>query len=94
LGEGNGSYVPGTSQFGLINPPRRDTLTLPGFGWAAIRFITDNPGLWAFHCHIAWHMGAGMLMQFADLPSKIQQFQIPSYLSEQCGQQSGGMLIN
>jgi FtsP/CotA-like multicopper oxidase with cupredoxin domain len=21
-----------------------------------IRFETDNPGLWALHCHVAWHM--------------------------------------
>jgi FtsP/CotA-like multicopper oxidase with cupredoxin domain len=69
-----------------IDPHRRDTLTLPGFGWVVIRFITDNFGLWAFHCHIGWHMAAGLLMQFASLPSQIQQFHVPSYLVEQCGQ--------
>lgn len=94
LGEGDGSYISGVSQLNTTNPPRRDTLTLPGFGWVAIRFITDNPGLWAFHCHIGWHMAAGLLMQFADLPSQIQQLQIPSYLSDQCAQQSGGVVAN
>jgi len=94
LGTGDGDYVPGASQFNTVNPPRRDTLTIPGYGWAGIRFVADNPGLWAFHCHIGWHMAAGLLMQFASLPNEIQQFQIPSYLTEQCGQQSGGLLIN
>ncbi|KAG2160191.1 multi-copper oxidase laccase-like protein [Suillus bovinus] len=84
IGEGDGSYISGV----------RDTLTLPGYGWVAIRFITDNPGLWAFHCHIGWHMAAGLLMQFADLPSKVQELQIPSYLSDQCTQQSGGIVAN
>jgi hypothetical protein len=23
-----------------------------------IRFFTDNPGPWFFHCHIDWHLGA------------------------------------
>ncbi|KAG2093564.1 multi-copper oxidase laccase-like protein [Suillus cothurnatus] len=94
LGEGDGDYLPGVSQLNTTNPPRRDTLTLPGYGWIAIRFITDNPGLWAFHCHIGWHMAAGLLMQFASLPSQIQQFQIPSYLSDQCTEQSGGLVVN
>ncbi|KAH7883986.1 multi-copper oxidase laccase-like protein [Phlebopus sp. FC_14] len=90
LGEGDGSYQPGISSLNLNNPPRRDTLTIPGFGWIAIRFVTDNPGLWAFHCHIGWHMAAGLLMQFASLPRKVQAFQIPSYLQQQCSMQSGG----
>ncbi|KAF8557403.1 hypothetical protein OG21DRAFT_1505349 [Imleria badia] len=90
LGEGDGLYQPGISPLNLTNPPRRDTLTLPGFGWVLIRFVADNPGLWAFHCHIGWHMAAGLMMQFASLPSQVQEFQIPSYLQQQCTQQSGG----
>ncbi|KIJ60113.1 multicopper oxidase [Hydnomerulius pinastri MD-312] len=93
LGEGDGSYQPGISPLSLINPPRRDTLTIPGYGYIVIRFITDNPGLWAFHCHIGWHMAAGLLMQFASLPSKVQEFVIPSYMEQQCSMQSGGSLI-
>ncbi|KAH7921246.1 multi-copper oxidase [Leucogyrophana mollusca] len=93
LGEGDGSYQPGVSALSFDNPPRRDTLTIPGFGWIVIRFTTDNPGLWAFHCHIGWHMAAGLLMQFASLPDKIQQFNIPSYVSDQCASQSGGAVV-
>lgn len=34
------------------NPIRRDTLTVPASGWVLIRFEINNPGIWAFHCHI------------------------------------------
>lgn len=69
-------------------------LTLPGFGWVLIRFVADNPGLWAFHCHIGWHMAAGLMLQFASLPSKVQEFQIPSYIQQQCSEQSGEVVMN
>ncbi|KAI5202113.1 putative multicopper oxidase, type 1 [Aureobasidium subglaciale] len=48
----------------LSNPLRRDTASVEAFGWALIRFVADNPGAWAFHCHISWHAEAGLLMQF------------------------------
>lgn len=35
-------------------PMRRDTVLLPAFSFVVLRFRTDNPGLWAFHCHITW----------------------------------------
>jgi FtsP/CotA-like multicopper oxidase with cupredoxin domain len=48
----------------LSNPLRRDTASVEAFGWALIRFVADNPGAWAFHCHVSWHAEAGLLMQF------------------------------
>jgi len=56
------------------NPVTRDTVSLrksalgvianpsEGYGFTLIRFVSDNPGAWAFHCHISWHMEAGLLM--------------------------------
>lgn len=41
-------------QMNRDNPMRRDTIVIPGFSFAVLRFTTDNPGLWAFHCHITW----------------------------------------
>jgi len=29
---------------------RRDTVTVEAFGWALLRFVADNPGMWALHC--------------------------------------------
>lgn len=40
----------------LMNPPYRDTVEMPSSGWAVIRYISDNPGAWIFHCHIQWHL--------------------------------------
>ncbi|KIW52031.1 hypothetical protein, variant 7 [Exophiala xenobiotica] len=44
-----------SSMINLNNPPYRDTIDLPPSGWAVIRYITDNPGAWLFHCHVQWH---------------------------------------
>lgn len=58
-------------EFNRENPMRRDTVVLPGFSFVVLRFVSDNPGLWAFHCHITWCVfpststsgkGGGMLM--------------------------------
>ncbi|KAI0477945.1 multicopper oxidase [Xylaria cf. heliscus] len=45
-----------TTTWNLANPMRRDTVTVPAFSHIVIRFKADNPGLWALHCHVAWHM--------------------------------------
>lgn len=58
----------------LENPLRRDTLTVPGYGWAAVRVVLDNPGVWAFHCHNTWHGEAGMMMVFAARVDDIVQW--------------------
>jgi FtsP/CotA-like multicopper oxidase with cupredoxin domain len=47
------------------NPLRRDTASLEAYGWMLIRFLADNAGVWAFHCHIGWHAEAGLMMVFA-----------------------------
>ena len=33
----------------LENPMRRDTVTVPAFSHIVIRFLADNPGVWALH---------------------------------------------
>ncbi|KAI9332076.1 Cupredoxin [Obelidium mucronatum] len=35
-----------------------------GFVDVAIKF--DNPGVWLFHCHLEWHMAAGLVMTFVN----------------------------
>jgi FtsP/CotA-like multicopper oxidase with cupredoxin domain len=56
---------------------RRDVATAEGFGWLALRFIADNPGVWAFHCHMAWHSEAGLVMQFVSRVDKLEQWVVP-----------------
>ena len=42
----------------------RDTVSIPAEGWAKLRFIADNPGVWMLHCHMDWHMEAGLSVVF------------------------------
>jgi FtsP/CotA-like multicopper oxidase with cupredoxin domain len=52
--------------------PIRDIVTAPFGGWAHIRFITDNPGIWLYHCHNFWHMNMGLGALFIELPADIE----------------------
>ncbi|KAI1421018.1 Cupredoxin [Xylaria sp. FL1777] len=60
-----------TTTWNLANPMRRDTVTVPAFSHVIIRFETNNPGLWALHCHIAWHMEGGMFVSLAERPGDL-----------------------
>ncbi|EAL19726.1 hypothetical protein CNBG3540 [Cryptococcus deneoformans B-3501A] len=46
-------------EFILDNPLRKDTIWMQGGSWLVLRIITDNPGVWACHCHIGWHLAKG-----------------------------------
>ncbi|KAF8583912.1 multicopper oxidase [Ramaria rubella] len=43
----------------FVNPIRRDVVAVTG-GNTTFRFLTDNPGPWFLHCHIDWHLEAGL----------------------------------
>ncbi|KAI8945784.1 multicopper oxidase [Xylaria longipes] len=60
-----------TTTWNLANPMRRDTVTVPAFSHVVIRFEADNPGLWALHCHVAWHMEGGMFVSLAERPADL-----------------------
>jgi len=49
----------------------RDTVTVPALGWAKLRFVANNPGAWFFHCHIEWHMSAGLALTFLVSPEQL-----------------------
>ena len=38
----------------------RDTVLVPPGVRVVVAFDADNPGLWAFHCHLLYHLDAGM----------------------------------
>lgn len=46
VGSGSGSFDPNTAKLNWATPPRRDTATLPGGGWLAIAYNSNNPGTW------------------------------------------------
>jgi FtsP/CotA-like multicopper oxidase with cupredoxin domain len=41
----------------------RDTVLVPPMGSVTIAFDADNPGRWAFHCHILYHQVTGMMTE-------------------------------
>ncbi|GAB7339909.1 hypothetical protein MBLNU457_6435t2 [Dothideomycetes sp. NU457] len=49
-------------------PARRDTVMLQDEAYAVIRFRADNPGVWAFHCHIETHVVSGFSATFVEAP--------------------------
>ena len=38
----------------------RDTVLLPGRSTVTVVFDANNPGIWYVHCHVLWHLAAGM----------------------------------
>ncbi|WCJ41507.1 L-ascorbate oxidase [Euphorbia peplus] len=61
LGYGEGRFKEGDyGRLNLKNPPLRNSAVIFPFGWTALRFVADNPGVWAFHCHIEPHLHMGM----------------------------------
>ncbi|KAI4632662.1 hypothetical protein J4E80_000019 [Alternaria sp. BMP 0032] len=54
------------------NPIRRDTANLPARGYLVLAFESDNPGAWLMHCHIPFHVAAGLGVQFLERSSEIK----------------------
>jgi Multicopper oxidase len=61
-------------------------ITFPANGSAVIRFFADVPGVWAYHCHIGWHMDAGLLATFIEAPEELRAsgVKIPDGFLNQC----------
>ncbi|OQD88378.1 hypothetical protein PENANT_c004G11337 [Penicillium antarcticum] len=49
-------------------PVRRDTIMVQNNGHAVLRFRADNPGVWLLHCHIEWHVEAGLMATIIEAP--------------------------
>ncbi|XP_073102232.1 laccase-6 isoform X2 [Elaeis guineensis] len=64
VGYGTGNFDPMTAEINLVDPPYMNTIGVPVGGWAAIRFIADNPGVWFIHCHLEVHTSWGLSMAF------------------------------
>ncbi|KAF9451477.1 multicopper oxidase, partial [Macrolepiota fuliginosa MF-IS2] len=60
-----------------VNPIRRDTVAVGGSG-TTIRFNTNSPGPWFFHCHIYWHKQAGLATVMLADPATVQTAVHPS----------------
>lgn len=78
FGEGKFERERDSQRFNLRNPIMKNTVALHPYGWTALRFQANNPGVWLFHCHIESHFFMGMGVVFTegidrvgDLPSSI-----------------------
>lgn len=58
LNEGVGAWNGSTVR--PSNPMRRDVQLVQPSGYIAILVEADNPSVWPFHCHIAWHVSGGL----------------------------------
>ena len=79
-----GNVEPLYKSLDLSNPLRRDTASVEAYGWTLIRFVADNPGAWAFHCHVSWHTESGLLMQFVTRTDVLAQMQLPAEHAALC----------
>jgi len=68
----------------LRTPQRRDVQLLEGDGYIVIQFEANNPGVWPMHCHIAWHVSAGLYINVMERPDLITSTQIPSIMAQTC----------
>ncbi|RYP44517.1 hypothetical protein DL768_009012 [Monosporascus sp. mg162] len=67
------------------NPLRRDTHLLPPGGHLVTQFQADNPGIWPYHCHIAWHVSSGFYVNIMERPDDLlHRPEIPQVVGETC----------
>jgi hypothetical protein len=66
------------------NPIRRDVITIDPYAFTVIRFLNDVPGMWALHCHNAWHLQAGLMMQILAQPDIVSNWVLPPAVSGLC----------
>jgi iron transport multicopper oxidase len=77
-------------------PMRRDTVMMYAGATVTIRFVADNPGISLFHCHIEWHVEAGLTATFIEAPDVLQSYKlaIPASHKNVCTAQGIAMTGN
>lgn len=83
LHEGDGFYD-GQPFVNPANPQRRDTQMLRPSGHIVAQYDANNPGVWPFHCHIAWHLSLGLYMNILERPDDITSMSIPDVIQQTC----------
>ena len=67
----------GIRRLGANASPANQTFVV--FQWAQ-----DNPGVWPFHCHIAWHLSGGLGAQFLERPDDVANLVVPQEYFDTC----------
>ena len=69
----------GQTTYNYANPPQRDVVSTGAAGDnVTIRFTTDNPGPWFLHCHIDFHLEAGLAVVLAEDTADISSAVTPT----------------
>ncbi|KAK5947286.1 hypothetical protein PMZ80_001436 [Knufia obscura] len=66
------------------NPLRRDTYLLQPNGYMVVQINSDNPGVWPFHCHIAWHVSGGLYMNLVTQTGSLAEMEVPGEVGGLC----------
>lgn len=77
-------YDPGRLPEYLPVPLVRDTVEVLPNGYVVLRFRSDNPGVWFFHCHVDWHLEQGLAIVLVEDPLELQQQTIPQNHRDVC----------
>nr|ACR24358.1 laccase [Polyporus grammocephalus] len=64
----------GSKTYNFENPVKRDVVSIGTTtdDQMTLRFKTDNPGPWIFHCHIDFHLQLGLAIVFAEDPQDVK----------------------
>ncbi|AEO54598.1 laccase with copper binding domain [Thermothelomyces thermophilus ATCC 42464] len=65
------------------NPRRRDVYSVRSKGHLVIQF-DGAPGVWPFHCHIAWHVSGGFMATLIVKPDEVERMEIPRDVEKNC----------
>ena len=82
LAEGLGTWDGSIAH--IENTQRRDVQIVQSQGYLVIQYNTDNPGVWPLHCHIAWHVSAGLYVNMMEQTNLIKSRVIPETIRQTC----------
>lgn len=68
------SYNGDSSKFPRV-PMRRDTVQVMENNYLVLRYRANNPGVFLFHCHVEFHVEAGLTATMIEAPLQLQQQQ-------------------
>lgn len=66
----------------LLAPSSTTNPVIPSY--IVLQYETNNPGVWPFHCHIAWHVSGGLYINTMEQPGLIEEKVLPSSVNQTC----------
>lgn len=52
--------------------------------YIVLQWQNDNPSVWPLHCHIAWHVSAGLYINVMERPDDIEKLKVPQSSHDLC----------